>query len=488
MMNAGEEDLQLRPYQIEGAKFLADHWRCGLIDEPGLGKTVQALYAVSLTKRFPVVIFAPKSALGVWRDEICRWMGSDVADATVLYRGSPSQRVKLQPAMKKCKFLITSYRMAEELLQQHKSKVLPIKWATVICDEYHSAGLLNNSTQTFKAVKRLAETCNSTFYAVSGTPYTKGPQDFYALLNIFDKAQTDFCSYWRFVYKYCIVTQNIYGYREIATRPLDILAFRQMLAGYFLRRRKVDVLGQLPEKVRSAVPIEMSARQRALYAQFESEMMVAYEEEVVTAFSAMLKILRLRQVLVSPRCLHESENDWGGGVEALVEMLNLDFSAGNSALIFTPFVQGVTTIADYIKMKIPECVVFVIHGQLGANRLPSDIANEFQRACGPKKVIVSTIKAGNAWTATDASTVYFLGYEWGAHENIQAEDRAHRIGQTKNVQVRYLMHENTIDSAVLSRVTAKDFGNAAILDPHRFMELLARDYKIKIKSPDDLNH
>lgn len=482
------DELRLREYQQEGAKFLAEHHRCGLVDEPGLGKTVQALYAVALTKRTPVIIFAPKSALGVWRDEIYRWMGSDAAAATLIYRGTPVQRAKLHKRLPKCKFVITSYRMAPELSQMRKNKIISIRWGTVICDEYHSAGLLNHNTQTFKAIKRLTNESMSAFYAISGTPFTKGPQDFYALLSMFDRSNSDFCSYWRFVYKHCIVTENIYGYKEIGTRPSDILAFRKLLAGFFLRRRKKDVLEQLPEKVRQAVPIEMGTHQRKLYNQFTDEMMVAYGTEVVTAFSSMLRILRLRQLLVSPRCLHDDEHDWGAGIEALIEMLELDFSADNSALIFTPFVLGVTSIAEYIKLKIPDCRVFIIHGKLGANELPSDIAEAFQQAPGPKKVIISTIKAGNAWTATDANIVYFLGYEWSAHENIQAEDRVHRIGQRKSVQIRYLMHEDTIDEAVLRRVTEKDFGNAAVLDPKHFMEILASRFHIKIESPDDLNH
>ena len=467
------EPAILRDYQRAGVAFLCAHPRCGLVDEPGLGKTIQVLAALAKTKKLPAVIFAPRSALGVWRDEIRQWLGEECYEHTLLYRGTPVQRAKLQKSFKDTWFVITTYRLVAELVE-----LLPTfsNWQTVVCDEYHLAGLLNHKTATCKQMKKLVTGAHTNFYALSGTPFTKGPQDFYATLNIFAQGTGRFKSYWAFVTEHCLVTVNVFGYNEICSRPMHPERFREMLAAYFIRRRKSEVLEQLPDKVRQMIPIEMSKRQAQLHDILTTEMIAEWDNICVTAFSPMLLLLRSRQLLVSPKCLSTEDKDYGAGIETLTEMLENDFLDGNSALIFTPFKAGVAAITEHIKAHLPNTAVFEIHGDM--KNLPSDTAKAFQEVKRANKVIVSTIKAGTAWTATDASIVYFLGYEWSNNDNVQAEDRCHRIGQSKNVQCRYFRYEDSVDMVVLNKLLSKELGNAAILDPQRFLEILRTRFRV----------
>lgn len=471
----GTSTSPLRDYQRSGAQFLCSRPRAVLADHPGLGKTLQTLGAISHTHKVPVLIFAPRTALGVWRNEIMKWLGEDVAARTVLYRGTIPQRVKLQAQLRTALFVITTYKMANEIANLYTTHVYTCKWSTVICDEYHMVGLRNHRCATYKTIQRLLQAHNSYFYALSGTPSSRGPHDYYGVLHLCDPKNTDFKSYHRFVSKYCITIANPFGYMDILKRPADPVAFHRMLAPYVLSRRKEDVLSQLPPKIRQIIPIEMSARQRALYHKFLTDMLVEWDNgQITSALLPITRVMRLRQLLVSPKCLCAEEGDVGSGITALIEMLQNDFEAGDSALVFTPFKAGVIAILDAIKAELTDCDVFEIHGNLPASVLPADVAEQFQHCRNPKKIIVATVQTGASWTATDASSVYFLGYEWDATVNIQAEDRAHRIGQKKTTHCKYFKYENTIDEDILRMNVEKNFGSIAALHPQLFFDRIRR--------------
>lgn len=465
----------LRDYQRTGVQFLCSRSRTILADDPGLGKTLQTLGAVSHTRKIPVLIFAPRTALGVWRNEILKWLGEEVAARTVLYRGTISQRVKLQVQFQNALFVITTYKMANEIANLYTTHVYTKKWGTIICDEYHMVGLRNHRCATYKTIQRLLQTHNSYFYALSGTPSSRGPHDYYGVLHLCDPKNIDFKSYHRFVAKYCISLENSFGYAEILKRPADPVAFHRMLAPYVLSRRIEDVLSQLPPKIRQIIPIEMSARQKVLYNKFLTDMLVEWDNgQITTALLPITRVMRLRQLLVSPKCLHAEEGDVGAGITALIEMLQNDFETGDNALIFTPFKAGVTTIVDALHTAFSDCAIFEIHGDLSARTLPADVAEQFQTCRAPKKVIVATVQTGASWTATDASSVYFLGYEWDATVNMQAENRAYRIGQKKPTHCKYFKYENTIDEDVLRINVEKNFGSIAALHPKLFFERIRR--------------
>ena len=462
-------------YQQIGSQFLAEHHRGGLIDEPGLGKTMQTLATVINYEQLPALIFAPRSSMGVWREEINKWVEGVDPEDVLIYAGQIYKRNKMQQLdLKKARFVITSYQIGTEILDFQC-------WGAIICDEYHSVGLLNHRTKTYKAFNQSLTKKQLTvpFYVLSGTPYTKGPQDFFAVLHLFEPKNIAYKSYWRFVSQHCIVLENGFGYKEICTRPRNPEHFRALLQQHFLRRRKIEVLDQLPTKLRQIVPIEMSDRQRQLYNELEMDLMAAFKNELTILMSPLDKLIKLRQLLISPQLIDETEDDIGGGLSALLEHVSLDFDAGHNVLIFTPFVKGVELIAKTLSNQL-KCSTHKMHGQLKlkTGTTASDIAIAFQRDPAAHKAIVSTIKLGQSWTATAANVVYFLGYEWSAVENGQAEDRVHRIGQKKSVVCKYFKYNETIDQDILGRVLDKELGFAASLDEKQFWEILKRRFNI----------
>lgn len=477
----------LRDYQKEGIEFLCTHRRCGLVDEPGLGKTMQILGSIVCSGGLSgtTVIFAPKSAQGVWRDEIIKWLGAVYVDggATIFYRGTPKQREKMwaQNEVQSASFVITSYQMATEMgfnFGRLNKRGQP-KWnlQTVVCDEYHRAGLLNTKTGTYKAMKILVIRSGAKFLVVSGTPYTKGPQDFFGLFRLFDPQHPDFRSYWHFVNLHCVLLENGFGYTEIHPRPKDAVVFRALVEKYFLRRHKRDVLAQLPDKIRQVIPIEMTKKQAKMYETLEKDLILQLRGKTTIALSPLTLSMRLRQLLVSPKCLDKTEAELGAGVAALVEMVDTDFDAGDSVLVFTPFASGMYIIEEALRAQL-KCTTFLIHGGLAKNILPSDVANDFQKCKTIRKAIISTIKTGQAWTATAANVVYFLGYEWAAIENLQAEDRAHRIGQHRLVTCKYIKHVGTVDEDVLRVILEKELGFAASLDVTTFLKNIENRRKL----------
>lgn len=446
-----------------------------LADDPGLGKTIQALAAISKVRCYPVLIFAPKAALGVWKNEIEECLG--VKGKCIIYRGTPTKRHKLIPFLKNMLFVITTYGMAKEFVKINSTRATKVPWGCVVCDEYHLVGLLNHKTQCYKNIKEILVTSTpkdmTRFMGVSGTPSTKGPQDLFAVLHLCDPHNKAFRSYWRFVYTHCIVCENEFGYKEILSRPKSIEQFRRMIAPYFLRRRKKEVLRELPEKVRQLVSIEMSPRQKKIYRQLSEEMMLYFDStgELVTAMNPAALIMKLRQVLVSPRMLTEdTDEDLGTGIQTLCEMVQQDFQEGNSVLIFTPFRKSVELITEAIKKAIPQCYVGNIMGALPNGLTPNDIAVEFQKERKVEKALVCTIKTGTSWTAHDANIVYFLGVEWTVHSNVQAEDRAHRFGQKKNVICKYIQYEDTVEEEIMRALIQKNMGIQSMFDPAEFAQ------------------
>lgn len=442
------ETITLRPYQTQGVTFLEQAQRAILADEPGLGKTLQTIMALEKLQgnNGGTLIVAPKMALGVWEDEIRKWTGK----SSIIYDGSPKQRAKLWMSFQEesdIQFLITNYAKLKELYELRRT------WNSIVCDEIHSGGLLNHKTQAYENLRKL----NSTnLFLLTGTPIKRGPQDLFAPLSLVNSKA--FKSYWGYVNKYCVVINDTFG-KSIEGRPKDPALFKQMLKPYFLHRKKKDHLEELPDKIRQPIPINMTKKQAKLYDQMNTEMMIDDDGKLILSPSAMTQSLRLRQLLVTPRLLDIDED--GAALEALPELLDEEFQAGNPCVIFTPFRQAIPHIVNklddnFAKTKKPAVnQINIVQGGMKSHEITKAVA-DFQNSKDVRRVLIVVIKSGAAFTATAGKTAFFLGYEWNPNENIQAEDRLHRLGQNKAVRIHYLLHKDTIDEHVKEVLNDKD--------------------------------
>lgn len=438
-------DLVLRPYQEEDVQFMMNHLKVYNCNDMGLGKTLETLVTRDRMKFKKTLIIAPKIALGVWANEAQKFFDWD----STIYTGTPRQRKQIWETWDN-DILITNPAQLQEVVR------LKNNWDMIIVDEVHLAGLLNHKTKTYKLLIKME--CKS-LILLTGTPIRRNLADLYGPLHLLNPDK--FKSYWQFVNKYCITIDNGFG-QEIQAKPKDPLALRRMLDFYMIRRTKQEVLKDLPEKIRSVIPLNMSKKQLKYYKELETDMMLDTGEDMLLTANAMVLTLRLRQMLVCPKML--GIDDYGTGIESLSkELISNDFADRRSVCICTPFRKAIPYLIESIKQNIPEAEIFEIHGDI--KETAAHVAARYQSCYKKEKILIYTIKSGASFTATDASVTYFLGAEWSNTDNFQAEDRVYRIGQNRGVDIRYLCYEDTVDEEVKYRLNAKSLATHWVLNP-----------------------
>jgi SNF2 family DNA or RNA helicase len=188
------------------------------------------------------------------------------------------------------------------------------------------------------------------------------------------------------------------------------------------------------------------------------------EDEFVVTPTILALMTTLRELLVCPRIL--GIDDDGAAIKALAEDYTLE---PHPAVIFTPFVKAIPYIMD--ALMAPSVGAEYI-GTIRGGMKPEDLAREiksFQMQPVQAKVLIASVGVATSWAATEASTCYFIGYDWSPSVNTQAEDRLHRSGQKNAVTVRYFVHEKTIDRHVLEILDGKTNIAELILDTRNYL-------------------
>src|SRR5215472_1384522 len=445
-------DLTLRPYQIEDVSRMVGSKRLLNAGEMGVGKTPETLAALAQIRPERILVVGPKIAMPVWANLAETWYPG-AKDNIFIYQGTPSQRELAWDRFRKNGggILITSYSQLHEI----QSKRLAY-WPAIVYDEAHV--LRHHKTQIFKAADKMV---SNTLYLLTGSPIVSGPINMWAYLHLLEPAR--FANYWDFAKRFCAVYNNGFGL-EIGGAK-DPEGLRSLLRPYMIRRLKKDVLEDLPPKTRTKVFAYHSKTQSRLYDDMVEEMMAEVQPgEWLLAPSQMAKIVRLRQINVTPALI--GGDDDTGSWTTLEEELDLNFASGNAVVVFTPFAQAIPYIAAASRHAGAKLTRW-IQGGLDPRKV-AQAQNEFRDFDDYHKVLVSSIGVGSSWTATEASTALFVGYDWSPTSNLQAEDRIHRFGQTKAVNIKYLTYENTIDDHVLEVLDGKTNWAQIVLDPQEF--------------------
>lgn len=457
-----------KDYQRDGIYKMHTWKRAYQADDMGLGKTLQTLTAIELNPEIKGlnIIVCPKFALGVWATEIKKWFGKE----SLIFSGSPAQRKKLWETflLGDYEYLITNFAMLPEIGSlcgiEHKATPTPTWYAgpttrraikSLVVDEAHFSGIFNQKTKFYKAAHRVFKDAQLK-YILTGTPMRQGCIDFYGPLSCLDPIR--FNSYWKFVQKWCVVIDTPFG-KSIERNPANIAAFRAMLAEYMIRRKKEEVLTELPGKQRQLLPVSLSKQQKRIYEELEEELLALIPEtgELILTPTMMSKILRQRQVLASPQLL--GGTDIGSGVTAIIEHSHLRLDEGVPVVVFTTFRSLIPILKDafqkeYTNMSGREQIpVFTIQGGLAAEEF-TRAWQAFQNSQGPRVLLV-VIKSGASFQATAADTAYFIAPEWDATLNVQAEDRLNRIGQTNFVNIFYVDYDTSVDRRIRELLNAK---------------------------------
>lgn len=439
----------LRPYQHEGFAWmsaLADMGLAGILaDEMGLGKSVQFIsFALSrideIRRTAPVLIVCPASLVFNWVDEFARFAPSVSVEPIV---GTKRERAAAR-RRKDIDVIVTSY----DLLRIDIDDYLDTTFFCQVLDE--AQYIKNHGTLTARAVKRVHAKHR---FALTGTPMENRLSEIW---SIFDFLMPGFLgSYMRFRERFEL---DIIGGDENAAERLQ-----KIVGTFMLRRLKSEVLPELPDKLESAVLVQMTDKQRRLYDAHEQrlrESLTAQRSqrkhdnanEQAATVEVLAELTRLRQICCDPRLLLEDYKEPGGKMAAIADLIESARNENQKTLVFSQFTSFLELIAEKLdSMGIPYFTI------TGATPKKQRIAMVSQFNQDDTPVFLVSLKAGGTGlNLTGASVVIHADPWWNAATQNQATDRAHRIGQKRVVSVHKVIARGTIEERILKLQESKN--------------------------------
>lgn len=440
----------LYPYQAEGALFAARAGRCLIADEMGLGKTIQALAAVELLARYfgaeKVLVVCPTSLKHQWQREIARF---SQRDARVI-NGNRASRMRAYAERGFCK--IANYETLArdfEFIQSWSPDV-------VIADE--AQRIKNWSTVAARALKRIQSP-----YALvlSGTPLENRLEELVSIMQYVDGQRLG--PLWRLRHEHQLLDDSgrVVGYKD-----LDRIG--ETLRPVMLRRRKADVLAQLPERVAKTVFVQMTRQQLA-----EHQANAALVQQIVqrwrrTGYLSDVDQRRLMAALQNMRMscnstfLLDGKTDYGNKCDELATLLQeLLEQPTVKVVIFSQWLRTHELIIRGLKRKRWGHVLF--HGGIPSAKRGA-LVERFHSdpAC---RVFLATDAGGVGLNLQHAASVVInMDLPWNPAVLEQRIGRVHRLGQTRGVQVVNLVAQGAIEEGMLSILAFKKSLFAGVLD------------------------
>ncbi len=426
---------ELFPFQKKGVAFIeAKNGRALIGDEMGLGKTIQALAWLQLhPEKRPAIILCPASLKLNWEKE-----------AKNTLSGNPKIQVLqgAKPYPITGEIIIINY----DILGKWLETLQDIKAQVLIFDEAHY--IKSNSAQRTKATKKLAKGIPHVI-ALTGTPIVNRPVEGFNIIQVVDK--TVFPNWWSFVHKYCDARHNGFGWDFSGATNKEEL-HKKLTETVMLRRKKADVLPDLPDKLYSYIPMEISNRDE--YERAENDF-VEYLQEVKGKEAAqkasqaehLVKIESLKQLAVKGKMKY-----------AIQWIQNFLDTNGNKLVIFAVHKAVVDALMEEFKGGAVK-----VDGSVSTTGRDAAVG-AFQEDPSVRLFIGNIQAAGVGLTLTAASSVAFLELPWTPGDLVQAEDRCHRIGQKDTVNVYYLLAEGTIEEKIAELLDEKRQVLEAVLD------------------------
>ncbi len=439
---------KLRSYQSDGLSWLRflHEFKLGgiLADEMGLGKTVQALAFLQFIKdkkledsTFPSLVVCPTSVVTNWFYEAQRF----TPDLKVLLLHGPGRREKFNQ-IGDCDLALTTYA----LLRHDRSELSRQEFNYVILDE--AQYIKNPSASTTQSAKSLKARRR---VVLTGTPAENRPLE---LWSIFDFLMPSFLGSQEFFKK------NIE--RFILDENLDeqfaVSYLRQKTRPFILRRTKAQVEKDLPPKIESTLPVNLTSTQRELYNQTLEEVRPlvfgAIEKRGIKGASVhiLAALMRLRQICNHPNSLAALRNVPGydsGKFNLLRDIVPQALDSGRKILLFSQFREMLSIIRRWLDDK-------KFNGQKaqylyldGHTRDRQSLIDRFNSDEEIRLFLISLKAGGTGLNLTAADTVIIYDPWWNPAVEDQAVDRAHRIGQTKAVSVYRLVTEHTIEKKIM---------------------------------------
>ena len=447
-----------RDYQLDAIKFGLQHDKFMLLDEPGLGKTLEITYIAEELKEREglehcLIICGLASLRTNWMKEIqkhskldCMMLGARInKNNRLVWDGIPKRVEQLSKQIKEF-FIITNIETIRSDMILEVLKRGPNKIGMIALDEGHCA----KSWKSTQGQNLLEVTAKHQIMA-TGTPLLNNPLDTYMLLTWIGKESKKGIT--RFKNTYCILNKDVLG-GIAGFKNLELL--QDVIDSCSIRRTK-DILN-LPEKTIINEELTMSDAQADFYKKVEESFAVdkndADAEEIKKlAKDACDKInlntnylraewIRLRQATSCPSVL-TSQSITSCKIERAIELAREIISNGDKVVIFSEFKEPVYRLQEALKEYNP----VIGTGDISEGEFSANI-DKFQNEDKYKVFIGTTSKCGTGITLTKASYMIFIDcpFTWGEFQ--QATDRVHRIGTNKPVFIYKLICKDTIDEVI----------------------------------------
>lgn len=440
-------------FQERGIAFLRAAGSALLGDEMGLGKTRQAILAADL----PCLVVCPNSMKYAWRDEWNKWR----SDASVsVVDGTPAQKTKALTSgadvvvvnweSLRAYSRLAAYGSIRLTEKQREPGLLNRPWATVIADEAHRAK--DPHSQQTRALWAVGASAARRI-ALSGTPVANSPADLWSVMHFVQPQEWPSRS--AFIDRYCVSSINFWG-------GLDVYALKahmrpemdSFFEPRFLRRQKADVLTQLPAKTYSTRTVGMEPKQAKAYESMRKDMIAALDDSsMLASFDPLVQTIRLLQLASAYPTL---------GPDGNVEALQKPSNKLAALLEIVEERDGAPTVVFAASRKLIELCsreVGVDHVLITGAQTPAERADSVARfQTGTVPLALVTLGAGGEGiTLTAADTAVFLQRSWSLVQNLQAEDRIHRIGQEAgSVNILDVVSAGTIEARVQEAFAGKE--------------------------------
>ncbi|QHO37179.1 Chromatin structure-remodeling complex protein SYD [Arachis hypogaea] len=502
---------KLREYQMNGLRWLVslynNHLNGILADEMGLGKTVQVISLIcylmeSKNDRGPFLVVVPSSVLPGWDSEINFW-APDVHK--IVYAGPPEERRRLfkdRIVHQKFNVLLTTY---EYLMNKHdRPKLSKIHWHYIIIDEGHriknASCKLNADLKHYQSSHRLL---------LTGTPLQNNLEELWALLNfllpnIFNSSE-DFSQWFNKPFESAGDNSPDEALLSEEENLLIINRLHQVLRPFVLRRLKHKVENELPEKIERLVRCEASAYQKLLMKRVEENL---GSIGTTKGRSVHNSVMELRNICNHPYLsqLHAEEVDnfiprhylppiirLCGKLEMLDRILPKLKAADHRVLFFSTMTRLLDVMEEYLTLKQHRYLRLDGHTSGGDRGALIDL---FNQPGSPYFIFLLSIRAGGVGVNLQAAdTVIIFDTDWNPQVDLQAQARAHRIGQKKDVLVLRFETVQTVEEQVRASaehklgvanqsITAGFFdNNTSAEDRREYLESLLRECKKEEAAP-----
>lgn len=446
----------MRDYQVQGLNWLISLYENGingiLADEMGLGKTLQTISFLGYLRLLrgisgPHLIAVPKSTINNWAREFAQW----IPEINILvFQGPKEERqelVKDKLLPQKFDVCVTSY----EMVLREKAHFKKFAWEYIIIDEAHR---IKNEESMLSQIVRLFNSRNRLL--ITGTPLQNNLHELWALLNfLLPDVFSDSAAF------------DQWFQQQDADQDTVIQQLHKVLRPFLLRRVKSDVEKALKPKKEVNVYVGMSEMQVKWYRRI-------LEKDIDAVNGAVGKregktrllniVMQLRKCCNHPYLFDGAEpgppytNDEhivfnSGKMVILDKLLKRMKSQGSRVLVFSQMSRVLDILEDYCIMR--EFQYCRIDGSTAHEDRISAI-DEYNREGSEKFIFLLTTRAGGLGiNLTSADIVILYDSDWNPQADLQAMDRAHRIGQTKQVYVYRFVTENAIEEKVLERAAQK---------------------------------